>query len=243
MKLTKEQDNLGALVLLGVVFSWASKVKRRTQPEVPDSFDKKPSFGGLAYSSLVSPEFAQATIDLAGELGLDPNDLMTLFRIERGKSKDGKRLGSGVYHKYTDKDGVVQTGDFSYGLFGILPATAFWLGSSPEEIYKMSDLEQLDLVKKYIKKKGLHKGGKNDITNLPKFGEQQPGELTQFDQLYSSVWGGLSMVKAGLNDVLVDAEKEPKKYAANVQADFNKDGKITKKDVLTIARQFRRAGQ
>jgi hypothetical protein len=184
---------------------------------------------GLFYGNLVSDDFAAELLQVAARLGFDPNDLMTVFRIERGKSSDGKSLGRGVYHKYTDKAGVEHKGNFSYGLFGILPGTAVWLGTTPEAIYNMSDIEQLALVEQYFKKHGWDQQGKHPIAT--------------FDDIYSGVWGGQSMIDADLYKVLVDGKKDPDTYEKNKGADFNKDGRITKKDVLTIARQMYRQGK
>lgn len=229
---TKAGLALGAVLWF---FSKGTKRKKNSSQELTVTPDTK----GLYYGQLVSPEFAAKLSQVAAELGFEPNDLMTIIRIERGKGKKG--LGSGVYHKYTDKSGT-HKGNFSYGLFGILPATAKWLGTSPEAIYKMSDIEQIDLILDYFVKHGWNKGGEHDITNLPKFGEQEPGQLTQFDALYSGVWGGQTMIDADLDKVLLDEKTDPANYAKNKGADFDHDGQITKRDVLTIARQFRRAG-
>ena len=231
----------GALAL-GLLGLWLSSRKGGSKGISLDFENTPRDTKGLYYGRLVSPEFASAVISLAEELGVEPNDLMTLFRIERGRSRDKKSLGSGVYHKYTSKDGVLHEGNFSYGLFGIQPSVAVWLGTTPEAIYEMSDLEQLNLVKKYFVKHGWDKDGKHPLTQYPKFGEQKPGEVSQFDQLYSGVWGGQSMVDAGLDDVLISKEKDPVNYDRNKDADITHDDKITKKDVLTIARGIRRAG-
>lgn len=202
---------------------------------------------GLYYGKLVSSELQQAVMLLALELGVEANDLMTIFTIERG-IKDGK-LGSGVYHRYTDKDGVLHEGDFSFGLFGMSPATAFSLGTSPEELFTMSDVDQLAYVKKFFEQNGLAKGGKNDVTGLPLFGKHQPGELSQFDQIYSFVFGGLPMLKGKLSTVIIDKAKDPKKFQQWAELAlktkdkaFMERGTVTKKDVLIIARKFRRAG-
>lgn len=221
--MNKSQQGIAAVALVAFLLSLKKGPGRLVRSPVDPA-----TLRGLYYGNLVSDDFAAELVAVAQRLGFDPNDLMTVFRIERGKSKDKKRLGAGVYHKYTDKDGVLHEGNFSYGLFGILPGTATFLDTTPEAIYQMSDIEQLALVEKYFKKHGWDAAGKHAINT--------------FDDIYSGVWGGQTMIDADLDKVLVDRDKDPKTYEANKGADNNGDGRITKKDVLTIARRIYKQG-
>ncbi len=205
-----------------------------------------PDGSGLLYGKLVSPEFASKLTKIAEQLGFDRDDLMTVIRIERGKKGNG--LGSGRYHKYTDKQGVTHTGNFSFGLFGMSPATAESLGTTPAALYTMTDEEQLDFVLEFFEERGWAKGGKNDITTYPRWGTVPRSELTQFDAIYSGVFGGQSMIDADLYDVVIDAKKQPELYAQWIKGAmkddaFKEKGTVTKKDVLSIARNFRKAGE
>jgi len=192
------------------------------------------SLKGLYFGNMVSDEFAQELLAVSKRLGFDPNDLMTVFRIERGKNQATGKLGPGVYHKYTDKDGVKHEGNFSYGLLGISPNTAVLLGTTPEAIYLMSDVEQLALVEKYFKKHGWDQGGAHPIA--------------VFDDIYSAVWGGQVMIDAGLYDPLIKQSKQPELYEewrklAGKSEDWAQKGYITKKDVLGVARSIYRSGK
>lgn len=191
------------------------------------------SLKGLYYGKLVSDEFGAKLLGVASRLGLDPDDLMTVFRIERG-AKGGK-LGPGVYHSYTDKDGT-HTGDFGYGLFGISPGTAKWLGTSPEELYKMSDVDQLDIVERYYIKHGWNKGGNHEISS--------------FNDVYSGVWGGQTMIDAKPGDAIITKAKQPEIYEQWVDlagkrkdTEWLKKGFISKQDVLDLANKFRDNGR
>lgn len=246
------QDQAIGVVLLGL-FLFSGRRSRKSASPKADDFAEPQFTGGTRFWKLVSPEFRQELTRVAEKLGFDPDDLMTMVRIERGTNKKGTALGSGLYSKYTlsekaadkytngqrtfeSKDG------FSYGLFGIQPATAYWLGTTPAALKDMSDIEQIAFIQRYFEKHGWGKGQEHDITKFPRWGAAPPGELTQFDAMYSGVWGGQSMIDAPLSAVLIDREKDPENYERNKDADYNQDGKITKKDVLTIARKFRRMG-
>ncbi len=182
---------------------------------------------GLSFSKLMSPELAKATILAGVELGFDPNWIATAIAIERG-TKGGTKLGSGVYHHYTDKDGVKHEGNFSHGLIGILPGTATYLGTTPEALYNMTDVEQMEYLVKYFKKHGWDKDGSHAISS--------------FDDMYMGIFYGQTGIDAGLYDVLISKAKTPKLYEDNKQGDLNGDGYIRKKEILTLARKMYQKG-
>lgn len=182
---------------------------------------------GLSFGKLISPELGSAIIKASETLGFDANWIATAIAIERG-TKGGTKLGKGVYHNYTDSDGVKHTGNFSYGLIGLLPGTAKWLGTTPEALYNMSDVEQMEYFIKYFQKHEWDKDGKKPIAS--------------FDDLYMGIFYGQKGIDADLYDVLISKVKTPKIYEDNKQGDINKDGYIRKKEILTLARKMYRKG-
>lgn len=103
------------------------------QSENPEMYN-----GNLLFIDKVSEnaeEFKTKVETIATELGINPNWLMVVMKRE-----------SGLNHK------AVNTTTQATGLIQFMPKTAEALGTTVEKLKQMSNLEQLDYVKKYYEK-------------------------------------------------------------------------------------------
>ena len=94
------------------------------------------------------------------------------------------------------------------GLLQFMPTTAIALGTTSEQLKKMSVLEQLDYVEKYFK--------------------PYASKIKTLSDLYMAILWPAAIGKSP-DFVLFDKadKKYPKRYIQNRGLDFNKDGKIT----------------
>lgn len=88
----------------------------------------------MIFENRVSSQFAQKVQTIATRLKIDSNHLMAVMWSE-----------SRLNHKAKNPTGGAT------GLIQFMPSTARHLGTSTEELYNMSDLEQLDWVEKFFK--------------------------------------------------------------------------------------------
>lgn len=93
------------------------------------------------------------------------------------------------------------------GLLQIIEKTARRLGTNTDAIRRMSAVEQLGLVEKYL--------------------EPFVGRLNTLSDVYMAVFRG-SIVTGGDAVVVVDSKKEPGVYTLNKSLDINRDKRITK---------------
>ncbi len=98
-------------------------------------------------------------------------------------------------------------GQTASGLLQFIESTARRLGTTTEAIRRMSPLEQLRLVERYL--------------------EPFKGRLSALPNVYMAVFRG-SIVDGGDDLVVVDSSKEPRRYALNKSLDLNNDKRITK---------------
>lgn len=94
-------------------------------------------------SENVSREFKQKVIDIAANIGMDPNHLMAIMSFESGLRTDAVNPQSGAT-----------------GLIQFMPETARGLGTTVEQLAQMSPEQQLDYVAKYFEP---YKGRLNTI--------------------------------------------------------------------------------
>jgi len=80
-------------------------------------------------------EFIEKVIKISNELGIDPNWLMFVMWFE-------SRL----------KANAINPKSMAAGLIQFMPSTAKALGTSTDGLLKMSNVEQLDFVYKYLKR-------------------------------------------------------------------------------------------
>lgn len=138
----------------------------------------------------VSDEFKTKVIDIATKLKMDPDHLMAVMAFETGgkfKANTKNMAGSGAT-----------------GLIQFMPATAKGLGTSVEELAKMTEIEQLDYVYKYLR---------------PFAGKMKTLEDAYMAVLYPAACG------KGPNHVLF--RRGTITYKQNAGLDINKNGFIT----------------
>jgi hypothetical protein len=90
----------------------------------------------IAWGAKVSGEFKHKVIAIAGRLRMDPDHLMAIMAFETGRSFDPavtNHAGSGAT-----------------GLIQFMPRTAEGLGTSTAALKRMSAIEQLDYVERYL---------------------------------------------------------------------------------------------
>lgn len=98
----------------------------------PESHERR-----IAWGARVTPDFKRTVIEIAGRLAIDPNHLMAIIAFETGRSFDPatvNRAGSGAT-----------------GLIQFMPATARDLGTTTATLARMSAIEQLAYVEKYLR--------------------------------------------------------------------------------------------
>lgn len=98
-------------------------------------------------AALKEPYFMEKVKQVAANLGVSEKDLMGIMNHESGLNPR-----------------AVNPMSKAVGLIQFMPKTALGLGTSAEEILKMSATEQMDLVEKYYKKNGVKSG--DDIGDL-----------------------------------------------------------------------------
>lgn len=98
-------------------------------------------------------------------------------------------------------------GQTASGLLQIIEGTARRLGTTTAAIRRMSAVEQLRLVEKYL--------------------EPFRGRLNAISDVYTAVFRG-SIVEGGDAVVVVDSTREPRVYALNRSLDIDSDRRITK---------------
>jgi hypothetical protein len=160
--------------------------------KAPPAASPAPVAGVLAWGAKVSATFRERVRWLADDLGFDPNWLMTWMAWESGRSfrPDVKNMaGSGAT-----------------GLIQFMPATARSLGTTVEELARMSAEDQLNFVWKYFKPyKGRIKSLADGYMAI-----LWPKAVGQPDE-YPLFTGGVA-------------------YRQNAGLDVNKDGKVTKRE-------------
>ena len=79
-------------------------------------------------------EFCKKVVEISNWLGVNPNHLMFLMWFETGHTLD---------HRTKNKIGAV-------GLIQFIQSTAKYLGTTTDKLVAMSNVEQLDYVKKHL---------------------------------------------------------------------------------------------
>ena len=157
----------------------------------------------------VTPEFKSKVIEISNKLGMDPDDLMAIMAFESGFDPFRSNKTSGA-------TGLIQFMDF----------TAKDLGTTLEELAKMSAVDQLDYVYEYLKD---YTGKMDDIGNaymavfmpigIGKSGDFALGIKGSTDKVGNTTYGAV--------------------YSQNIGLDTNKDGKITKEEAVSFVEKTR----
>ena len=166
----------------------------------PDAFDAQK----VDVSVIQDPDFKAKVEKVAQALGVKSSDLLAIMKQESG-------VNPHIYNK---------AGSGAVGLIQFMPDTAKRLGTTTEELAKMSATEQLDYVYKYFKMTGVGDGTLGDLY-MAVFMPKYVGYPDNF------VLGG-----AGLPGFA------GKVYAQNAGLDRNRDGSITVADVKNSVARF-----
>lgn len=154
----------------------------------------------LAWGAKVSPLFRATCLDICGRLGIpDPSWLMACMAFETGETfSPSIRNGAG--------SGAV-------GLIQFMPQTAAALGTSIEDLSKMTAEEQLAFVYEYF---------------IPR-----AGRLRNLGDVYAAIlWPGMI---GKTDDTIIFRQGDtshPKLYLQNKGLDLNHDGNITRGEVV-----------
>jgi transglycosylase-like protein with SLT domain len=138
------------------------------------------------------PEFLVELNAVAGRLRTDPAWLLNVMACESLFDPDARNP---------------LPGQTASGLLQIIEGTARRLGTTTGAIRRMSPVDQLRLVEKYL---GPFKGRLNTLSNV-----------------YMAVFRG-SIAEGDDTVVVVDSAKEPRVYSLNKSLDINRDKRITK---------------
>ena len=150
-------------------------------------------------STIQDPDFNNKLDKIASELGVKSNDLLAIMKQESGVNPKAVNKSSGAT-----------------GLIQFIPSTAYKLGTSTDELYNMSAVEQLDYVYKYFKMIGI-----------------KPG--MDLGDLYIAVFYPAAL---GHDDNHVISSDGHAVYNQNKGLDRNKDGIITVADVKNSVARF-----
>jgi len=152
----------------------------------------------MLYSEKVSKEFTQKVKAISKDLGINPSWLMQLMYFETART-----FSPSIQNPTTGATGLIQ----------FMPSTARGLGTTTTALKQMSDVEQLDWVKKYLR--------------------QYPvDEAKTFGDLYLAVFYPLALSKD--NDFVLGSQNGTAATVArqNPIFDTNKNGFLTKKEVV-----------
>lgn len=105
-------------------------------------------------------------------------------------------------------------GQTASGLLQIIDSTAKSMGTTAAAIRKMSPIQQLRYVERYL--------------------EPFRGQLHSLADVYTAVFRG-QIIKGGDNIIIVDFKKEPRIYTLNSSLDLNQDKRITKGELALAA--------
>ncbi|GAA4375043.1 peptidoglycan-binding domain-containing protein [Nocardioides caricicola] len=168
----------------------------------PSGYDYN-QIAGVRGNANVTPEFLRAVEGVAQRTGAQPEHLMAVMSFETGGSfaaDTPNRAGSGAT-----------------GLIQFMPDTARGLDTTTAELARMTPMQQLPYVERYL--------------------DQHHGRIGSLEGLYTSVLAGHPTGPG--QDLFVQGSRE---YPQNAGLDLNRDGRITS-DEATAAVRRRMGGQ
>jgi len=188
-----------SVVLLSVLDASALAQRRQTSPSdyLQRLFERTGARHQNARRNLeailrAQPEFWRELHAVAGRLKTDPAWLLNVMASESLFDPDARNP---------------LPGQTASGLLQIIEGTARRLGTTTRAIRRMSPVDQLRLVEKYL--------------------EPFKGRMNTLPDVYMAVFRG-SIVEGDDAVVVVDSAKEPRVYALNKSLDINNDKRITK---------------
>ena len=146
----------------------------------------------------VTTEFKEKVVEISDRLDMNPDDLMGIMAFE----------------SYIDPTTVNSIG--ATGLIQFMPSTAKWLGTSTDDLAKMSAIEQLDYVEKYFKS---FTGNLNDISDA---------YMTVLLPVAVGKDREFALGVKGSDEIFFGKITYGQFYKNNAGLDYNNDGKITK---------------
>lgn len=182
MKISNKEIIIGALIFL--LFNKIKKDKNMTANELPFLNKVKEN----------KEAFANKVIEIANELNINPKWLMIVMNNESGLNPKAKNPLSSAT-----------------GLIQFMEATAKSLGTTTKDIYNMSNLKQLDYVKKYMQPYAKY--------------------INSVGEAYLTVFYPLALFKP------LSYEFPSNVVKVNKIFDLNKDMKLTKQEFLNYVSQ------
>lgn len=161
----------------------------------------------LAYIDLIPfserVAFSAKVKEVARKLGANPDHLMQVMKAESGLSASRRN----TYAPFKAKDGSID--GYATGLIQFIPNTARALGTSTWELEKMSRVEQMDYVLKYL---------------MP-----YKGKLNTYFDVYLVVFFPAAVGKSNDDNYVFETKylKRASIARSNPAIDINKDGTLT----------------
>ncbi|WP_160138247.1 L,D-transpeptidase [Chryseobacterium sp. c4a] len=185
----------------------ATMVKEPKQGKTPSSCICKEQYKDLIWGGKVSCEFRKKVVQIAKRLGKDPNLLMAGMALETG------RTFSPTAGKGKNYVGLIQFGD----------SAAESVGTTRADLLKMTAIQQLDYVEKYLAKK------KDKINTLTDFylSILMPVDVGRGNQPNHVVFDNQYPLVYNKNGKLTDLSKS-RHYGYRQNPSFLYEGKIHK---------------
>lgn len=153
----------------------------------------------IAWGAKVSPAFKMKVVQVCSELGVNVDFLMACMAFETGETFSPSIKNA--------------AGSGATGLIQFMPATARALGTSTEELAKLTAVEQLDYVKKYF--------------------QPYQSRLQKLEDVYMAILYPAAIGKPADHALFKEGRKT---YAQNKGFDTNKDGLITLSEISSKVR-------
>lgn len=140
----------------------------------------------------ISPKFRDAVVEMSTRLKAKPAHILAAMAFETGGTFSAKQKNA--------------AGSGATGLIQFMPKTARALGTSVEDLAKMSDIQQLEYVERYLR--------------------PYTGRMKTLSDVYMAILWPKAVGKP--EDYVLFSRANGRTYAQNKGLDFNKDGNITK---------------
>lgn len=143
--------------------------------------------------------FINKVISISQKLDIDPNWLMAVMNLETGGT-----FSPSIQNKTSGATGLIQ----------FIPSTAKSLGTTTSALSKMSNVQQLDYVYKYL--------------------AQYKSKLVNYIDLYLAVFFPIAMTKTDSYVIQSDTLSASKIAAQNAGFDLNKNKMITVGEIKSV---------
>lgn len=174
-------------------------VKTSTPAAAPTAMANATTPKKIAWGARVSPAFKTKVIQVCEELGVNVDFLMACMAFETGETFSPSIKNA--------------AGSGATGLIQFMPATARALGTSTEELAKLTAVEQLDYVKKYF--------------------QPYKSRLRKLEDVYMAILYPAAIGKPTDHALFKEGRQT---YAQNKGFDANQDGVITLSEISSKVR-------